>query len=443
MNDPELKKKAESVLFSAGKKLPISEIARLCGKRQIEEVETALRELKEDYTKIGGSLLIIDHENEWRITVKERYMPYARRLATKTEFSKTLMETLAVTAYKAPVLQAEIVKIRTNKAYNHLEQLEQEGYIQRSKHGRTKLIRLAQKFFDYFDIPPDSLKQKFERVAEMEQVVREAEEEKKTTEQKFEDAKIEAKRVKEDFKKQNEAESKQLTREIEGMPKVGLETYDAVVQESEEEYPQGTTVETEKLGVLEVYAPGEKERKKEKKKKEKKTKHKKKAKNEKIKKTASKQKCKKEPEETEETEKEETPQEEKAGASEKMMEEAFKKAEPLFSGGISEQVQKQIDEKARELVTSKKQEEKRMADNKKREEEYPDQESSEETKSNEISEEGAEEEPQAEEDSTEETGKGEETDETGEEETPVPDESPEEEEDSPKSESVQEEEESF
>ena len=52
-----------------------------------------------------------------------------------------------------------MIHIRTNKAYDHLKELEQLGFISRKKHGRTNLIKLSEKFFKYFDLPEDKLKQ--------------------------------------------------------------------------------------------------------------------------------------------------------------------------------------------------------------------------------------------------------------------------------------------
>ena len=72
------------------------------------------------------------------------------------------METLAVIAWKVPVLQSDIISIRTNKAYDHLVELEKSGFISRSKSGRTKLIKLTDRFFNYFDVKnAEAMKEKF------------------------------------------------------------------------------------------------------------------------------------------------------------------------------------------------------------------------------------------------------------------------------------------
>ena len=65
------------------------------------------------------------------------------------------METLSVIAWKNPALQSDIIKIRTNKAYKHIGELEEAGFIESIKHGRTKLLKLTKKFYDYFDLEGD------------------------------------------------------------------------------------------------------------------------------------------------------------------------------------------------------------------------------------------------------------------------------------------------
>ncbi len=344
MNDLELKKKAESILFSAGKRLSIPEIARLCGNKNIDEIQAALEELKEYYTKQESSLIIDNANDEWRITVKDRYMPYACKITTKTELSKTLMETLAVVAYKSPVLQSNVIKIRTNKAYDHLAQLEKYGYIARTKHGRTKLIKLAQKFFDYFDVPPEAIRQKFAKIMEMEKTVAETEKEKKEVEQKIRLMQENSKKEEVEFKKEQTAELKKVSEDIESQPKIPLQVYDIKAEEVPIlRYPEGTNVEIEKWGDLEIYRLVEEEKEEEKAKKNKKSRKKKDIPSEKKEKKSKA------------TIKKKTKEKEKAKAiSETDIEETFKKAKPLFGKEIPEKIQKKIDEKVAELLNSNK-----------------------------------------------------------------------------------------
>jgi len=165
-----MKDKIEALLFSAGRKMETEELAKLC-KSSPGEVVKALKELKKDYEDRNSPLMIVQEGSSWKLTVKEGHLPLVQRIVTETELSKTIMETLAVIAWKYPILQSEVVKMRTNKAYEHLKELEEMGYITRERKGRTKLIKLTQKFFDYFDLPKEKLKEKFKDFDEIAKVI--------------------------------------------------------------------------------------------------------------------------------------------------------------------------------------------------------------------------------------------------------------------------------
>lgn len=220
----ELKKKIESILFAAGKKIEITEIAKLCRlSHNLELVEKVLHQLKKKYESESSPLMLVQEGTEWKLTVRERYVQIVQKIVTQTELSKTITETLAVIAYKAPVLQSDIIKIRTNKAYDHLKEIEKAGYITREKKGRTKLIKLSPKFFEYFDVPPEKLRQKFKTVEGFEKAVELKE--------------AEAAQVKEDIKKEK-AITKQEEEKIKESTEKEMKKLGKVIKEKEEKLPE-------------------------------------------------------------------------------------------------------------------------------------------------------------------------------------------------------------
>ena len=155
-----LKHKLEALLFSSGRRMSVEELSKLCGSSTALVTE-ALLEPQKDYEQKGSSLRVFDEGPYWKIAVDEPHLPLVHKIVTETELTKTVLETLAVIAFKYPIKQADLIKIRTNKAYDHLKELEELGYISRQKFGRTKLIKLTDKFFEYFDLPPEKLKDQF------------------------------------------------------------------------------------------------------------------------------------------------------------------------------------------------------------------------------------------------------------------------------------------
>jgi len=210
------KNKVEALLFASGRKMNIEEISKLSGIRNHEKIKQALDELKKEYETRGSSVMLFEENDGWKLNVKEHYLSTVQKIVTKTELDKPLMETLAVVAWKYPVLQATVVKIRHNKAYDHLKQLEEMGFINRTKYGRTRRITLTDKFFDYFALPgkeqaqeafkgkvPEDVKKSVEKIEkEIEESERKAEE----IRQKLETAKKAA----EEEKKKEENIGKEL-----------------------------------------------------------------------------------------------------------------------------------------------------------------------------------------------------------------------------------------
>lgn len=242
-----LKNKIEAVLFSAGKKISIEEIANLAN-TSTSMAHQVLTELKKIYSERDSGLMLAEEGNAWKIVVKDEFLHMVKKIVTETELTKTVMETLAVIAFKYPIKQSDLIKIRTNKAYDHLKELEEMGYITRQKHGRTKLIKLTQKFFEYFDLPEEKLKEQFKDFESIARAI-----EKKEAE--IEDLKEEQLKKAQEEKQKDEI----IKQEIDLIDKEGHKVPLEVVDEKTEE-----TTTKERLDNLEVVnEPSEEEIEKE------------------------------------------------------------------------------------------------------------------------------------------------------------------------------------
>lgn len=237
--DDDLKRLVEAILFAAGRKLELSEIAKLCKKTEAE-VSAVLNEWKSLLASSEGPTMLVEDGTGWKLTVREKYVTVIKKVVTKTELPKGHLETLAVVAYKAPVLQSKVIKLRTNKAYDHLNQLEESGLIVREKSGRTKLIKLTPKFFEYFDIDPSKLRQKFSSSGDVEKAIEAKESE--IAQSEVEQRKVAGERL----------EKAEIVLHPDSGPARSLETY-PVVQPVEELLPTGVEVVEEKVGDLPVY----------------------------------------------------------------------------------------------------------------------------------------------------------------------------------------------
>ena len=154
--DNDYKSRVEAILFAVGKYLDDELIAQLCDLDK-RHVKKALEELKTDYDARDGALMIVQEGNSWKINVREKYLTLVRKVVADTELSKSIMETLAVIAWKTPVYQNEIVRIRGNKCYDHIEELVNTGFVTKDKKGRSYILKTTEKFYNYFDIDQKNL----------------------------------------------------------------------------------------------------------------------------------------------------------------------------------------------------------------------------------------------------------------------------------------------
>ena len=195
-----LKKQAEAILFAAGNKIEVGEIARLC-KTDVNSLKKALNALKKDCDEKDSSLMVSEEGNFWKLTVREAYMDLVQQINPHTELNKTTIETLAVIAWKAPILQSDVIKTRTSKAYDHIKELVDSGFLVKQRHGRSYMLKLSQKFFEYFDLKnKEDIKEKFKDFADIN------EEEIK----KLEEARLKKGEEAEKAKEEAEEESKQI-----------------------------------------------------------------------------------------------------------------------------------------------------------------------------------------------------------------------------------------
>src|SRR3989344_6184005 len=152
--------KVEAVLFAIGKEVTVERIANLCLLKE-EEVKSILTALEVQYQELNLSYHLVRKDKGWKLAIKDQYLSLVSSIVSSTELEKPLMETLAVIAWRYPIVQSEVVKLRSPSAYDHMRQLEEQGFISKEKFGRTFKVKLTKKFFEYFDLPSEEAKRAF------------------------------------------------------------------------------------------------------------------------------------------------------------------------------------------------------------------------------------------------------------------------------------------
>ena len=144
-------RKVEAVLFASGKFLEVNKIGEMLNLGSVGIVKNAIEELKEEYGRKDSAIEILEQGGSYRMHIKPDFIPFVKDLMTETEFDRPTISTLAIIAWKQPILQSRIVKIRGNTAYDHLKFLEEKEFITRKPRGLTKIVKLTPKFYEYFD----------------------------------------------------------------------------------------------------------------------------------------------------------------------------------------------------------------------------------------------------------------------------------------------------
>ena len=143
-------RKVEAALFVSGKFMALKELVALTDVNPLL-LRDILRTLEQKYK--GTGIEIVQRENLWKMDVHPDFVYMVNRLATgRSEFTKAEQETLAIIAYKQPMKQSILIKIRGNKAYDHISKFVSMALINKKKIGHTAELSLSDTFYDYFSV---------------------------------------------------------------------------------------------------------------------------------------------------------------------------------------------------------------------------------------------------------------------------------------------------
>ncbi|MBI5803292.1 SMC-Scp complex subunit ScpB [Candidatus Pacearchaeota archaeon] len=153
-------KRLEAIFFISGRFLSMQELISLSDLNPII-IEELIEKLKEKYSNDSSAIEIVEKNKLWKMDVKKDYHDIVNKLATgNSEFSKAEQETLAIIAYKQPIKQSVLVKIRSNKAYDHIKKFLDLNLIKKKRAGRTYELSLSDEFYDYFNLENNKLELK-------------------------------------------------------------------------------------------------------------------------------------------------------------------------------------------------------------------------------------------------------------------------------------------
>lgn len=111
----EIKRIVEALLFASPEPLTIDRIIAIVPGVEKDEVARAAQELSEDYARDTRSFQIVEVGGGYQLATKPDYSVWVEKLletGARARLSRAALETLAVVAYKQPVLRSAIEAIR-------------------------------------------------------------------------------------------------------------------------------------------------------------------------------------------------------------------------------------------------------------------------------------------------------------------------------------------
>jgi len=160
MNPEQLKKVIESAIFAAGEPLSIDRMLSLFEEEERPEKGTLhnlLEELANDYAERGVELKEVS--SGYRFQARSETARWVSRLWEERapRYSRALLETLALVAYRQPITRAEIEDIRgVAVSTNIIKSLQEREWVRVVGHrdvpGKPAMYATTREFLDYFNL---------------------------------------------------------------------------------------------------------------------------------------------------------------------------------------------------------------------------------------------------------------------------------------------------
>ena len=156
-SDPNLehvKRVLEAALLAAGEPLSVQQLKRLfAGEVDADNIRKVLDELKDEWHERSIELTTV--ASGWRFRVKPEYQRFLDRISSDKppRYSRAVLETLAIIAYRQPVTRGDIEEVRgVAVSPPTLNALVERGWVEiigyRESPGRPAILATTKKFLD-------------------------------------------------------------------------------------------------------------------------------------------------------------------------------------------------------------------------------------------------------------------------------------------------------
>jgi len=160
MSVSSIKKIVEAVLLAAGKPLTVDQLLGVFGddeKPERNEIRDAISALQDEYE--GRCTELVQVASGWRVQVRQEMEPWVSRLIEEkpARYTRALLETLALVAYRQPITRGEIEDIRgVSVSTSIMKTLQEREWVRIVGHrdvpGHPAMYGTTRQFLDYFNL---------------------------------------------------------------------------------------------------------------------------------------------------------------------------------------------------------------------------------------------------------------------------------------------------
>ncbi len=154
----DIKNIVESLLFVAETPLSVEHFKNAIPESETDQIKQAILALKKEYELKNGGFLIHEVAGGFQFRTRPEYKEWIRRMLQPKppKLSKPAMETLAIIAYRQPILRSEMEHIRGVNSGNSIRILLERKLIRvlgrREIPGRPLVYATTKKFLETFDL---------------------------------------------------------------------------------------------------------------------------------------------------------------------------------------------------------------------------------------------------------------------------------------------------
>ncbi|HDS28872.1 MAG TPA: SMC-Scp complex subunit ScpB, partial [Candidatus Acetothermia bacterium] len=143
---------AEAALFLSPHPVSRRALAKILGGVALSYVDQLLEDLQQEYLDPKRGVELHMQDGRGLLRVKAAYVNDVAHLAPQQDIPRPILRTLAVIAYNHPMTQADLIKVRGNKGYGHVQELLERRLILAEDHGRTLLLSVTKEFLRHFGL---------------------------------------------------------------------------------------------------------------------------------------------------------------------------------------------------------------------------------------------------------------------------------------------------